>query len=283
MKKNFFMQIVTVLIFSVSVSSCNRPGKQAGDVASDNEAATSNVEVFDTEKIKNQLIEIIRESPHPVEIANLINESKASYISDLTIQQDDYEKLMTSTQKAFGIGLLAFDSKYSSVYNRTDDFLKIRDNASKLKTDLGLQDVFLEAKKFEERIKQNKSDADSLKYLVSKIFENYHQNMQEGENADVYALSFIGADIEALYVLSQMTIMAENNEKLLDILNNQHELVESVASLMEVMSDMENVKPYHEKIQPVVKFFAEKDIITTADVKEIAPLIEDARNSMIQL
>ena len=52
---------------------------------------------------------------------------------------------MTSTQKAFGIGLLAFDAKYAAVFNRGDDFLKIKDNANKLIVDLGLQEVLSEA------------------------------------------------------------------------------------------------------------------------------------------
>ena len=80
-----------------------------------------------------------------------------------------------------------------------------------------------------------------------------------------------------------MTQMAENSEKLLAIMNNQDGLVESIASLMEVMAEKENVKPYYEKIQPVIQYIRKKETLTETDLSEITPLIEEARNSMIQL
>jgi hypothetical protein len=283
MKKHFIMQIIAALIVPFLIYGCNRAGKQSKDVASDKEKAAGLVEVFDAEKVKGQLIKIIRESPKPLEIVSLLNEAGASYISDLTIQPEDYEKMTTSTQKAFGIGLFGFDGKYASIYNRADEFLKVRNYENRLIADLGLQEVLSGAEKFEQRLEQNKSNADSLNYLVNKIYDNFHQHMQEDENADIYALSFIGANIEALYVLSQMTLMAENSEKLLAIMNNQDGLVESVASLMEVMAVKENVKPYYEKIQPVIQYFREKETLTKTDLDKITPLIESARNSMIQL
>lgn len=282
MKRHFFTQIITVVIVSVVLCGCNRPGKKSGETTT-GEQKSEQVKVFDDEKIKTQLIEIIRESPKPVQIMNVMNEAGASYISDLTLQQDEYEKLMTSTQKALGIGLLAVDGKYAAVYNRPDDFLQVRDNANQFVAALGLGEVAAEAKKFEQRLEQNKSNADSLNYLVTKIFENFHQHMQEDKNADVYAFSFIGANMEALYILSQMTLLAENKEELLGIMNNQHELVEGVASLLEAMSDREKVKPYYDKIQPVITFFEEKETLTTDDLSEVTPLIEEARNSMIRL
>jgi len=283
MKKHYFMQIIAALIVPFLIYGCNRAGKQSKDVASGEEKAAEQIEVLDAEKVKAQLIKIIRESPKPVEIASLLNEAGASYISDLTVQPEDFEKMMTSTQKAFGIGLYAFDGKYASVFNRADEFLKVRDNANRLLTDLGLEEELKSAEKFEERLEKNKSNTDSLNYLVNKIYDNFHQHMQEDANADIYAISFIGANIEAIYILSQMTLLAENSEKLLAIMNNQDGLVESVASLMALMAENENVKPYNEKIQPVIQYFRRNETLTETGLDEINPLIQEARNSMIQL
>jgi len=283
MKRHFFKQIAVAFFVSIFIFGCNRAGKQSKDAESDEEKAAEQMEVLNAEQIKTQLIEIIRNSPKPLDVAILIDEAGASYISDLILQDDEYEKMMTSTQKAFGIGVIGFDCKYTSVYNRPDEYLKCRSNLNRFIGDLGFQEVLSSSKKFEDRIDQNKSNADSLKYLVSKIVDNFNERLQNEENAEVYSLVFIGANIQALYVASQMTLMAENNEKLLGVMNKQHEHAKTVASLLEVMSGLEHVKPYYEKIQPMVKFFAEKDIITTADLNEIVPLIEEARNSMIRL
>jgi hypothetical protein len=282
MKRHFFNQITAVLFASVLIFGCNRAGQQPRD-AEAGEEKSGQIELFDSEQVKSQLIEIIREAPKPLEIANLINEAGASYISDLILQDNEYEKMMTSTQKAFGIGVIGFDCKYASVFNRADDYLKCRSNLNHFIGDLGFQEVLAGAKKFEDRIEQNKTNADSLKYLVSKIVDNFNALMRNEENAELYTLTIIGAHIQGLYVTSQMTLMAENNEKLLNVINGQHEHARTVASLMEAMSELENVKPYYEKIEPMVKFFAEKDFITAADLEKITPLIAAARNSMIQL
>lgn len=283
MKRHFFMQIAVAFFVSILIFGCNRAGKQSKDAASGEEKTAEKSEVVNAEQIKAELIEIVKNSPKPLDIAVLIDEAGASYISDLILQDDEYEKMMTSTQKAFGIGLIGFDCKYTSVYNRADEYLKCRSKLNRFIGDLGFQEVLSSSKKFEDRIEQNKSNADSLKYLVSKIVDNFNQRLQNEENAEVYSLVFIGAHIQALYIVSQITLMAKNNEKLLEVMNGQHEHAKTVASLLEVMSDLEHVKPYYEKIQPMVKFFAEKDVITTADLNTIVPLIEEARNSMIQL
>ena len=94
MKKHFFIQIVAVLVVPFLIYGCNRAGKQSKDVASGEEKAAEQIEVLDAEKVKDQLIKIIRESPKPVEIADLLNEAGASYISDLTIQPEDFMKMM---------------------------------------------------------------------------------------------------------------------------------------------------------------------------------------------
>lgn len=281
MKQLFFLHIVAILIVSVTFGGCNRQKKQSAVVAS--EETTDKVELFNSEEVKNDLVEITLNSPKPLEIANLINEAGASFISDLLLQDHDYEKMMTSTQKAFGIGVIGFDCKYSSVFNRPDEYIRSRSNLNQFIGDLGFQHVLERSKKFEDRIDQNKTNADSLKYLVSKIVDNFNGSMQNDENAEVYALVFMGANIQALYVVSQLTLMAQNNEMLLDILNRQHEHAKTVASLLEVMSGLENVKPYYGKMEPMVRFFAEEENITLADLQKIAPLIEEARNSMIQL
>ena len=37
----------------------------------------------------------------------------------------------------------------------------------------------------------------------------YHQQMSAGDQPDVYALSVIGSNVEALYILSEVTLLAK--------------------------------------------------------------------------
>lgn len=240
------------------------------------------VEIFDAVKVKDQIVEIIQKAPDAMEVVSLLNEAGASYIFDLSVPLADVEKMMTSAQKAIGAGLYGFDSKYASVYNRSDVVIQARDNVNRLIGELGLQDDFSFAKQYTDRIEKNKTNTDSLDALVTQYSNDMHQYLQTGEHADFYALSTIGANIEALHVLSQMALLARDNKKLLEVMNNQNERVQMLKSLMEVMSGDENVKPYYETIEPVIKFFEERSSISKEDLDAIVPLITKARGHILQ-
>jgi len=238
--------------------------------------------VFDSLKAKNQIVEIIQKAPKAAEIVEQLNEAGASYIYALTIPLDDVEKMMTSTQKALGVGILSFDIKYASVYKRGDIVVKTRDYLNQLESGLGLQEDLLFAEKYQKRIEKNISNTDSINFLTTQLANDFHQYMQNGAHADIYALASIGANMEALYILSQITLLAKNNYKLLVLMNNQNQRIKLLSSLLEIMSGSENVKPYYDRIQPLLQFFVEKDTIRNEDLNKIAPLIEKARNGLIQ-
>lgn len=282
MKRHFSLYIIAIILVAMIISGCNRAGKQTKGFTSKGKEATVKVEVFDTVKVESQIVEIIQTAPKAAEIVELLNEAGASYIYDLTVPSNDVEKMMTSTQKALGVGMLSFDIKYASVYKRGDVVVKTRYNLNQLEAELGLQGDLLFAEKYQQRIEKNKSNTDSINFLTTQLANDFHQYMQKGAHADIYALASIGANIEALYVLSQMTLLAKNNDKLLVLMNNQNQRVKLLTSLLEIMSGNENVKPYYDRIQPLLQFFEERDTISNADLKNITPLIEKARNSMIQ-
>jgi len=282
MKKHCIFQVICVLALSIVFSGCNRAGKQNKGTTSDGKEASVEVGTFDPVKVKDQIVGIIQQSPKDIEIVDLLNEAGASYIYEMTTPVEAVEKMLTSTQKALGFGMYGFDGKYASVYNRSDINLKLVENADRLITDLGLQDDLSFAKKYAERIRKNKSNTDSIDFLVTQELNEYHQFMATSPKADIYALSVIGGNVEALHVLTQMTLLAKDNAKLLAVMNNQNERVKSLSALLEIMSGDETVKPYFAAIEPVIKFFEEKSSITTADLNTIAPLIEKARNSIVQ-
>ncbi len=281
MKKYFLLEMIAIILVSVVISGCNRSGKKVKGVTSEGKVASVEIGVFDPVKVKDQIVEVIQKSPKAIEIVDLLNKAGASYIYEMTIPVEDIEKMMTSTQKALGLGMYGFDGKYASVYNRSDINLKLVDNLNRLITELGMQDELSFAKQYSERILKNKSNPDSIDFLVTQELNDYHQHMKTSTKADVYALSIIGANIEALYVLSQITMLANDKSKLLEVMNNQNERVQTLDTLLEIMSGDENVKPYYEAVQPVIRFFEERTSITVDDLNTIAPLIEKARNSVL--
>jgi hypothetical protein len=278
--------IKNVLIFSLAsllIAGCNSNNtKESKGTTSKGKKASVEVGVFDAVKIKDQIVETIKKIPNEKDVVKLLNESGASYIIDLTIPAEDAEKLLTKTVQSFGLGMYAFDLLYASVYNRGDQVAANSKVTENIIDKLGLKGELISSKNYLGRIKSNVDNKDSLDFLVTEDLNHYHQQLATGEHPDVYALSVIGTNVEALYVLSQTTLLAKNNTKLLDIMNAQNERVNLVFSLLELMSGDENVKPYYEQFKPVVSFFGPNMKITDNELKQIGPLMEKVRASIMQ-
>jgi hypothetical protein len=179
------------------------------------------------------------------------------------------------------LGLYSFDLLYASVYNRGDAAAEISEVSESLIDDLGLRNELISSKNYLGRIKENADNKDSLDYLVTQDLNHFHQQMSAGNQPDVYALSVIGSNVEALYILSQSTLLANNNSKMLAIMSNQTERVKLVFTLLELMSGDENIKPYYEQFKPVVAIFEENKKITENELSEIATLMESFRNNIL--
>ncbi|MBC8005395.1 MAG: hypothetical protein H7X84_07960 [Verrucomicrobia bacterium] len=284
MKKQITKHVLFFGMALLLMAGCNMDTKTKDkkDTADSAKVASVEVEVFDAVKIKDQIVETIRKMPSEKEIATLLNESGASYILDLTVPANQAEKLMTESDQSFGLGLYSFDLIYASVYNRGDKAAETSRISEQLIDRLGLRNDLTSSKNYLDRIKKNNGNKDSLDFLVTQNLNHFHQQMSKGDQPDVYALSVIGSNVEALYILSQSTLMAKNNAKMLDIMSRQNERVKGVFTLLELMSGDENIKPYYEQFKPAVTIFEENPKITEKELAQIAPIMETVRQNILK-
>jgi hypothetical protein len=284
MKNLFTKHVLPFGIALILVTGCNSSTKTKVDKGTNSKGQKASVEaeVIDYVKIKDQIVETIRRMPSDKEIATLLNEAGASYIFDLTVPAEQAEKLMTKSDQSFGLGLYSFDLLYASVYNRGDVAAKISQVSEKIIDNLGLRDELISSINYMGRIKVNANNKDSLDYLVTEDINHFHQQMSGGDQPDVYALSVIGSNVEALYILSQSTLLAKNNTKMLDVMSRQTERVKLVFTLLELMSGDEHIKPYYEQFKPVVTIFEENQKITDKELAQIGPIMETMRKNILK-
>jgi hypothetical protein len=283
MKNMYFYHLLLFGFGLFVITGCNNPNKTREEkgTTSSGQQAYVEVETFDAVKIKDQIVETIRQMPSEKEIATLLNEAGASYIFDLTVPPEQAERFLTKADQSFGLGLYSFDLLYASVYNRGDVAVEISEVSEELIDELGLRNELISSKDYLGRIKQNADNKDSLDYLVTQDLNHFHRQMSAGDQPDVYALSVIGSNVEALYILSQSTLLANNNAKMLAIMGQQTERVKLVFTLLELMSGDENVKPYYEQFKPVVTIFENNQKITEKELSEIATSMENFRRNII--
>jgi hypothetical protein len=106
--------------------------------------------------------------------------------------------------------------------------------------------------------------------------------MSKGDQPGVYALSVIGSNVEALYILSQTSLLAKNKEKMLEVMSRQTERVNLVFTLLELMSGDDSIKPYYEQFKPVVKIFEDHPKITEKELAQIGPIVESMRKNILK-
>jgi len=268
----------------ILIGGCNSSTKTKADkgTTSSGQEAYVEVEVFDAVKVKDQIVETINKMPSEKEVVTLLNEAGASYILDLTVPAEQAEKLMTKSDQSFGLGLYSFDLLYASIYNRGDVAAEISTVSEKIIDNLGLREELISSTNYLGRIKTNTGNKDSLDYLVTQDMNRFHQQMSTSDQPDVYALSVIGSNVEALYILSQTTLLAKDKTKLLDIMNKQTERVNLVFTLLEIMSGDEKIKPYYEQFKPVVAIFEQNPKITETELAQIGPLMETVRKNILK-
>lgn len=279
MKKKLFGNIITLALITLMVAGWNNASGQAKVAKSPTGKAP--VEVNAQDKLKEQVMEIIKNSPKGFQLIEMLNKAGAPYMIDITLPVERAEKMLTITSKSLATGFYGIDTKYASIYNRGDVEMKINHVLLGFFVDLGISGDITVVNKLIKRIADNKSNKDSVEILTSKAFAEYHKQMASGSHSKVYGIGIMSANVEALYILTQVSLYAKDNSKFLELMSNQKERVRSVSKLLEALSGDVAIKPYYESIKPILKFFEENNKIGNAELKKIAPEIEKLRNSMI--
>ncbi len=271
---------VLVMALLITASGCNQSKKKKTDQTGP-EKTFATTDSFNLADRKEEILERIARLHESPDIVPLINEAGASYIIDLTVPIENTERLMTRDKLSFFWGMLVFDMIYAKVYNRQDRLAEVSDLEYRFKMDLGLEEELKKAEHYNERIQQNKNNVDSLNILFEEATETWLNDMSS-DHFNVLVYSFVGNNVEALYVLSQLTLLASDNTKLLDIVNQQREDLSDFLSLIGFIAADQNIQPYYDNLARVAGLFKTNEVITEAELEEIALLIEEVRNEMIR-
>jgi len=272
MKINLLKKSLSIMLLIALISGCNQAPTK-------NQSEEKTVETVDVKAFKDQINTIIQNAPKGIKVVDFLNEVGASYIFDLTLPIANADKYETTTRIALSIGAYNLDMFYASTYNRADVAMQLSEIVKLQTGKLGIQ-TSAENKKYQDRISQMENNSDSLTFYLDKVWNNYNQELANGDMSDAYALAFVGGNVEALYLLSQLTLYARDNQKMLDYFAQQGVVANSMLKLLEILSTDEAVKPYYNKMKPIADYFAAHQNFTVKELDELAPMIESIRNEM---
>jgi hypothetical protein len=241
------------------------------------------VDSVDFTVFREEINSIIQNSPKELNIINFVNEKGSSYIFDLTLPAENTEKFETQDEISLSWGAYMTDMVYANTYNRYDVVPYLGEIIKKITERLGVKDQIPATVKMLGQLSQNQVNKDSLDYFASQIFSTCRKELSASIIPDVYALVFIGANIESFYLLTQLTSYAKNNQEMINYLSARRDLAKSILRLMEFFPDEGPLQSYFEKMSSISRYFDSHPDFTEKELNELTIMIQDIRNDMFHI
>jgi hypothetical protein len=235
---------------------------------------------IDSLAFRNKMVELIQKSPKGIKTYELLKEIGASYINGLTLPLSNADKYETKQEMALAVGAYGADINYSSISQHPDLAIQGGQVITNLVGKLGIQNNMPNTLKNLDSLRKYADNKDSVAAYAMYATTSYHQ-VQSANSPEIYPLIFIGANIETFYLLTQLTLFSSTNPAMLECISKQGDLAKTVLDLLEILSADETIKPYYEKMKPIVAFFNDHPSFTLQDLKAVAPLIDAIRSDML--
>lgn len=234
----------------------------------------------------NKAKQVFYALPSPIETAYLIKSTGVPYNIDLANSVSNVDNYATTMQKALNFGVYGADLSYTSLFNQTQTTIQYMSATKKLADELGILD-FVKAD-IVTRIENNINDRDSLMEIITDGFVGASEYLKEAGRAEVAALIMAGGWLEGLYISTSLTDLAENNNRLIDLVIDQrlslsiliklldnYKSDENVATVYGWLTDLQNTYNRIKTMSSEIKAETAKDSKTTTLTSRTDPFIND--------
>lgn len=219
-----------------------------------NDKKTTDIDNPETPKEDNILVYPM---PTPFEVTNLIQSAGIPYNVSLTNSTENAAKYTSSISLALNLGIYGADLAYATTYNQaqnTRDFISI---SKKLADDLNLSDAI--DQNFVNRIEKNIDNSDSIYKIVSSSFGKIYNSLNQQGKGNSALIVITGAWIESLYLATQLTMTANNQNAIMNKIGEQKYNYDNLIELLnknskdqnisELLKDLQAFKPIFDKVK----------------------------------
>jgi hypothetical protein len=280
--KKLVQGLLIITVLAVSFTGCRQAPKQ------DKDRTEADAEMFDPATIRDDVVKLIQQAPRTNDVFDFLNRTGAAYIFDLAVPFAVAQQHETSSQLSLLLGAYLSDALYASAYNRMDVMNQTGDIAGGLAGRLGLQNELENTMAYREKIRET-DDHEAREALIEEMLDQGHNEFAGSDMADTYALVFVGANVEALYILSNLTLFARDNQAMIDFMVEKADMAQTVYDLLRLMTDEvylelnPRIQGYYEGAREIANFFRDVDTFTITELEEVSLMIESLRNDMFDI
>ncbi|MEQ8238760.1 MAG: hypothetical protein RIA69_06090 [Cyclobacteriaceae bacterium] len=266
------LNIAFIIISGILLTNCSSGNKQSKEQA------------FEKKAELEEFVESNFDYPIPTsfEVTKLLQDAKASYVSDITNSPANVDKYITEWQKALNLGVYGADLSYASTFDKQQQTIAFLDASRKLVDELNITTAFNEA--LVRRMEDNLENKDSLILIITESFyETYNYLNQNGEEKKSL-LVVSGSVIEGLYITSELIKSSNYNQDLMNVLAQQKSQVEKLTELMEKHAEDENVNKVLPTLRYIKLFYdqiGDSSEISQGQFEDVAASISEMRSEII--
>ena len=136
--------------------------------------------------------------PSPVEMADILHETKAVYDVEILNNPNAVSNYVTDYTRALNLGVYFADLSFTSMFDYPQEAMKFMGSAQAISEELNIQGVFTEEVMM--RLEENMSNKDSLIDIVSSTYVDTDLYLQDNERPIIAKAILAGAWLEGLYI-----------------------------------------------------------------------------------
>ncbi len=175
--------------------------------------------------------------PTPIEMAEIIKESKVVYDVKVLNDPKKTSQYVTSIKQSLNLGVYFADLSFTSVFDHPQQSVAYLKAAQKMSMELKINDVFNE--NIITRMEGNQNNKDSLLQIISEAYLTTDNYLFENKMNSVAAGIMAGGWIEALYIATHLD--SEGGEATL-VRHKISEQKTSLDHLVKLLSDCKDAE-----------------------------------------
>jgi hypothetical protein len=228
------------------------------------------------DSVTTQIKEFVHIFPSHLKVALMFKNAGLKYDPTLLLPLRNSEKLVTSYDRAFGLGFYGVDMAYTAINNQTQASINLLKISKQLSQQIGLESVY-ESNHYVEKFESNLNDVDTLADIIADLFAETDAFLKDNDKLDVTLLTFAGGWTESVYLASSLA-KSSKNKAIIELVGDQ---LVSLNPLIKLLGENQSNFDFSLLIKQLneTKAILEKGIITPET--ETEPMVFDLNEAQI--
>ena len=182
------------------------------------------------DSIKTQVQEFVHIFPSHLKVARLFKNAGLKYESNLILPAGNSSKLVSSQDKALGLGFYGVDMAYTAINNQTQASINYLKVSKELSQQLGLESVY-ESNRYLQKFESNLNNLDSLESIIRDLFAETDAFLKDNDKLDVTLMTFAGGWTESVYIAASYA-KSTKNQAIIEVIGDQLVSLEPLIKLL---------------------------------------------------